>query len=68
MKLNDILDALDNFRNEDAKAKVNELMEYDIPEEHRKTCQDIIRCLKNYDDADAERLILQMLDDATSAF
>jgi response regulator RpfG family c-di-GMP phosphodiesterase len=67
MKLHDVLESLDQFNTQGAIEKMNLLMGANMPEEHRESCQQVMACLQDCDDMEAEKLIIQILDDVTSA-
>jgi hypothetical protein len=68
VKMNNVLDDLDKFRTQEAMDKMNDLLTYELPSEQRKCCEQVLACIRDYDDAEAEKLLLQMLDDATKSF
>ena len=56
-KLLFILDDLEHFRVENAEERVDDLMRYEIPLKIRDKCLNAQKCIKEYDDAEAERLV-----------
>jgi CheY-like chemotaxis protein len=67
MKLHGVLESLDQFNTQEAIEKMNALMDADMPEERRQSCELVLTCLQDCDDAEAEKIIIQILDDATKA-
>jgi CheY-like chemotaxis protein len=67
LKLHTVLEELDKFDSDEAVKKMTALMEDNMPEDLRKPCEQVLTCLKDCDDAEAEKLIIQILDDATKA-
>jgi DNA-binding response OmpR family regulator len=65
MKLHEVLEELDKFQTQGAIDKLNELMDYEIPADRRKCCEDVMACLKDYDDAEAEKILIHLLEEAT---
>jgi YesN/AraC family two-component response regulator len=68
LQLHGVLEALDNFDNKKAIKEMVELMNYDMPVERHKVCQEVLTSLKNYDDSRAEKLLIQLLDEATKVY
>ena len=56
-KLLFILDDLEHFRVENAEERVDDLMRYEIPLKIRDKCLNAQKCIKEDDDAEAERLV-----------
>lgn len=60
-KLLFVVDDLEHFRVEDADSRLEDLMRYAIPSIIREKCLSAQKCLKEYDDGEAERLIKDAL-------
>jgi DNA-binding response OmpR family regulator len=61
MRLQDIVEALDNFHNKQAEELLDELLGYNMTDNNRHICELALQRLREYDDAEAERLILELL-------
>lgn len=58
-----ILDDIENFRDNDAIQKLEELMNYDIGDSVKSDVQQAIDFLKNYDDVSAEQKLRELLEE-----
>lgn len=58
-----ILDDIENFRDNDAIQKLEELMNYDIGDSVKSDVQMAIDFLKNYDDVSAEQKLRELLEE-----
>jgi CheY-like chemotaxis protein len=65
LKLHSVLESLDQFNTDEAIEKLKSLMADNMPEENREPCEQVLSALQDCDDAEAERIIIQILDDAT---
>lgn len=58
-----ILDELENFKIKNALTKIKELKKFDLPEIVRKTLDQVEEKLHDYDDDEAEKLLLGLLEE-----
>jgi YesN/AraC family two-component response regulator len=64
VRLRYALTALENFQIKEATEKLNSLMQYEMPMDCYNACKQSLKCLQNYDDMEAERLLRTALDRA----
>jgi DNA-binding response OmpR family regulator len=64
VKLHHVLDELDAFRTQEAIDRMNEILSYGMSADQRHDCEEVLTYLRNYDDAEAEKLLIRMLDSA----
>jgi DNA-binding response OmpR family regulator len=67
LKLHGVLESLDQFNTDEAIQKMEALMGDGMPEENREPCEQVLECLRDCDDAEAEKIIIHILDEATKA-
>jgi DNA-binding response OmpR family regulator len=64
VRLRYALTALENFQIKEATEKLNNLMQYEMPMDCYNACKQSLKCLQNYDDMEAEKLLRTALDRA----